>query len=219
MMFPYMYEAQFLVEDGATPAQVDRALTDFGMAMGIFAVDDMAGLDVGWRVRQAMGHFSDPTDRRPLVHDRLVELGRFGQKAGKGWYRYEDPRTPTADPEVESLIRSMATAAGIAPRTISNDEIVRRLVLALVNEGARALEEGVAARASDIDVIYVNGYGFPAWRGGPLLYADLIGLGQVLEQIRSFHREFGRRWAPAPLLVALVDRGQTFREFDRLKKG
>ena len=116
LMFPYMYEAQFLVEDGATPAQVDRALTDFGMAMGIFAVDDMAGLDVGWRVRQAMGHFSNPAERRPLVHDRLVELGRFGQKAGKGWYRYDDPRTPTPDPEVDALIRSMATAAGITPR-------------------------------------------------------------------------------------------------------
>ena len=105
LFFPYMYEAQFLVEDGATPAQVDRALTEFGMAMGIFAVDDLAGLDVGWRVRQAMGHFSDPSERRPLVHDRLVELGRFGQKAGKGWYRYDDSRTPAPDPEVDALIR------------------------------------------------------------------------------------------------------------------
>ncbi len=219
LLFPYMYEAQFLVEDGATPAQVDRALTDFGMAMGVFAVDDMAGLDVGWRVRQAMGHFSNPAERRPLVHDRLVELGRFGQKAGKGWYRYDDPRTPTPDPDVDALIRSMATAAGITPRPIANDDIVRRLMLALVNEGARALEAGVAARASDIDVIYVNGYGFPAWRGGPLLYADLMGLALVLEQIRSFSREFGARWEPAPLLIELVNRGQTFRDFDRSRKG
>jgi len=218
LLFPYMYEAQFLVEDGATPSQVDRALTDFGMAMGIFAVDDMAGLDVGWRVRQAMGHFSDPSERRPLVHDRLVELGRYGQKTGKGWYRYDDPRTPTPDPDVEALIRSMATAGGIRPRTFSNDEIVRRLMLALVNEGARALADGVAARASDIDVIYVNGYGFPAWRGGPLLYADLMGLAEVLEQIRSFHRDFGARWQPAPLLVDLANRGQTFRAFDRARK-
>ena len=175
-MFPYMYETQFLVEEGATPAQVDRALTGFGMAMGMFAVDDMAGLDVGWRVQQALGHFSDPRERRPLVHDRLVAMGRLGQKRGAGWYRYDDPRTPTPDPEVEALIRSLADAAGIAARPIADEEIVERAIFALVNEGARALEAGVAARASDIDVIYVNGYGFPGWRGGPLFYADRLGL-------------------------------------------
>jgi len=215
LMFPYMYETQFLVEEGATPAQVDRALTDFGMAMGMFAVDDMAGLDVGARVRKALGHFSDPRERRPLVHERLVAMGRLGQKRGAGWYRYDEPRKPTADPEVEALIRSMASDAGIAARTISDEEIVDRSILALVNEGARALEAGVAARASDIDVIYVNGYGFPGWRGGPLFYADRRGLGDVLARIRAFHREHGERWRPAPLLVELAERGGTFRGGDR----
>jgi 3-hydroxyacyl-CoA dehydrogenase len=211
LMFPYMYETQFLVEEGATPAQVDGALTDFGMAMGMFAVDDMAGLDVGARVRKALGHFSDPRQRRPLVHERLVAMGRLGQKRGAGWYRYDEPRKPTPDPEVEALIRSMAADAGITARTISDEEIVDRSMLALVNEGARALEAGVAARASDIDVIYVNGYGFPGWRGGPLFYADRRGLGDVLARIRGFHREHGERWRPAPLLVELAERGGTFR--------
>jgi 3-hydroxyacyl-CoA dehydrogenase len=211
LMFPYMYETQFLVEEGATPAQVDRALTGFGMAMGMFAVDDMAGLDVGARVRKALGHFSDPRERRPLVHDRLVAMGRLGQKRGAGWYRYDEPRKPTPDPEVEALIRSLAADAGIAARTLSDQEIVDRAILALVNEGARALEAGVAARASDIDVIYVNGYGFPGWRGGPLFYADRRGLGEVLAHIRVFHREHGERWRPAPLLVELAERGGTFR--------
>jgi 3-hydroxyacyl-CoA dehydrogenase len=218
LMFPYMYETQFLVEEGATPAQVDRALTAFGMAMGMFAVDDLAGLDVGDRVRKALGHFSDPRERRPVVHERLVAMGRLGQKRGAGWYKYDDPRTPTPDPEVEALIRSLATDAGIAARTISDEEIVDRAILALVNEGARALEAGVAARASDIDVIYVNGYGFPGWRGGPLFYADRRGLGDVLARIRSFHREHGERWRPAPLLVELAERGATFRDGDRARR-
>jgi 3-hydroxyacyl-CoA dehydrogenase len=215
LMFPYMYETQFLVEEGATPEQVDRALTDFGMAMGMFAVDDMAGLDIAWRVRRALGHFRDPGVRAPLVHDRLVEMGRLGQKRGRGWYRYDDSRTPAPDPEVEALIRSLATAAGIPQREIGDEEIVERSILALVNEGARALADGVAARASDIDVIYVNGYGFPAWRGGPMFHADRLGLQYVFDRIGAFHRNLGERWRPAPLLAELAARGQTFREWDR----
>jgi 3-hydroxyacyl-CoA dehydrogenase len=215
LMFPYMYETQFLVEEGATPAAVDRALTGFGMAMGMFAVDDMAGLDVGWRAKQALGHVRDPGERRPLVHDRLVEMGRLGQKRGKGWYRYDDPRTPTPDPAVESLIRSLADAAGIEAREIGDEEIVERAIFALVNEGARALEAGVAARASDIDVIYVNGYGFPGWRGGPLFHADRLGLALVLERVRAFHRQHGERWRPAPLLESLAASGRTFRDWDQ----
>jgi 3-hydroxyacyl-CoA dehydrogenase len=218
LMFPYMYETQFLVEEGATPQQVDRALTDFGMAMGMFAVDDMAGLDVGWRARQALGHFSDPGVRKPLVHDRLVEMGRLGQKRGKGWYRYEDSRTPIPDPEVHDLIRSLAATAGIPQRTISDREIVERSIYALVNEGARALDAGVATRASDIDVIYVNGYGFPGWRGGPMFYADRVGLAAVLDRVTAFHRDHGPRWEPAPLLVALAASGRTFRDRDRSRK-
>ena len=217
LMFPYMYETQYLVEEGATPVQVDRALTNFGMAMGMFAVDDMAGLDVGWRARQALGHFRDPGSRKPLVHDRLVAMGRLGPKRGKGWYRYDDPRTPMPDPEVDELIRSFAADAKIPQRAIADDEIVERSIYALVNEGARALEAGVAARASDIDVIYVNGYGFPAWRGGPMFYADRIGLPVVLERITAFHRDHGERWRPAPLLVELASAGRTFRDRDRQK--
>ena len=215
LLFPYMYEAQFLVEEGATPAQVDKALTDFGMAMGIFGVDDMAGLDVAWRAAKALGHFRDSGDRRPLVRDRLVDMDRLGQKRGKGWYRYDDPRTPSPDPEVHDLIRSLAATAGLAPRVISDAEIVQRTMLALVNEGARALSDGVAARASDIDVIYVNGYGFPSWRGGPMFYADRLGLANVLEQVTTLHQQHGERWRPAPLLAELAAAGRTFRERDR----
>jgi 3-hydroxyacyl-CoA dehydrogenase len=215
MMFPYMYEAQFLVEEGATPEQVDRALTDFGMAMGIFAVDDMAGIDVAWRVRQELGHFRDGSGRRPLVADKLYELGRVGQKSGSGWYRYDENRKPSPDPIVNDLIKATAREAGIPQRTFTDREIVERCIYALVNEGARIVEDGSAGRASDIDVIYANGYGFPAWRGGPMFHADLVGLPVIHERIAAFHREHGERWAPAPLLSRLAATGGTFRDHDR----
>jgi len=215
MMFPYMYETQFLVEDGATPQQVDAALTDWGMAMGMFAVDDMAGLDVGHRVKQELGHFEGSADRRPLVHERLVEMGRLGQKTGKGWYRYGDDRKPQPDPDVLALIERTATAAGIPRRSISNDEIVERAIFALINEGARVLEDRLVLRASDIDVIYVNGYGFPAWRGGPMFFADRVGLSKVYDRVSAFHREFGSRWTPAPLLERLAREGRSFGDLDR----
>jgi 3-hydroxyacyl-CoA dehydrogenase len=215
MMFPYMYEAQFLVEDGATPEQVDRALTEFGMAMGIFAVDDMAGLDVAWRVRQELHQFSEPGDRKPLVADTLCEMGRFGQKAGKGWYVYGEDRKPSPDPEVLALIERAATAAGIRRRAIGNDEIIERTIYALINEGARVLDEGYASRAADIDVVYTNGYGFPAWRGGPMFYADRVGLANVYERVSAFHRELGQRWQPAPLLARLAREGSTFKAYDK----
>src|SRR5262245_3300440 len=217
MMFPYMYEAQFLVEDGATPEQVDRALTDFGMAMGIFAVDDMAGIDVAWRIRQELGQFSEPGARRPLVADRLCEMGRFGQKTGKGWYQYPEGRRPEPDGEVIALIEETAVAAGIERRPFRTDELLERTLYAPVNEGGRGLEEGIALRASDIDVIYANGYGFPAWRGGPMFYADRVGLGHVLERVSVFHRTLGERWRPAPLLERLAREGSTFRELDRAR--
>jgi 3-hydroxyacyl-CoA dehydrogenase len=217
IMFPYMYEAQFLVEEGATPAQVDRVLTDFGMAMGIFAVDDMAGLDVAWRVRQELGHFRDPALRRPLVADQLCARGRLGQKTRAGWYRYEDDRTPIQDPDVVDLIRSTAASAGIRQQTFTDQAIVERLVFALVNEGFRVLDEGFARRALDVDVIYVNGYGFPAWRGGPLFYADRVGLGAVHQRIESLARELGPRWTPAPLLSTLAESGTTLRDFERAR--
>ena len=215
MMFPYMYEAQFLVEDGATPEQVDRALTDFGMAMGIFAVDDMGGLDVAWRVRQELHQFSKPGDRKPLVADTLCEMGRFGQKTGNGWYVYGDDRKPRPDPEVLALIERAASAAGIRRRSITNEEVIERTIYALINEGARVLEEGYASRAADIDVVYTNGYGFPAWRGGPMFYADRIGLAKVYERVSAFRRELGQRWEPAPLLARLAREGSTFKAFDK----
>ena len=214
MMFPYMYEAQFLVEDGATPEQVDRVLTEWGMAMGIFAVDDMGGLDVAWRVRQELHQFEQPGARRPVVADTLVEMGRLGQKTGKGWYRYGDDRTPIPDPEVLALIERAAAAAGIARRPIGDEEIFERALYSLINEGARVLDEGIALRAADIDVIYVTGYGFPAYRGGPMFCADRIGLANILDRVAGFHREFGERWRPAPLLERLASQGLTFRDFD-----
>jgi 3-hydroxyacyl-CoA dehydrogenase len=219
MMFPYMYEAQFLVEEGATPQQVDEALTGFGMAMGIFAVDDMAGLDVAWRVRQELNQFSEPRARKPLVADRLCEMGRFGQKTGKGWYAYGDDRKPQPDPEVLALIEQLAVANGIRRRSLTNEEIIERTIYALINEGARVLEEGYALRAADVDVIYTNGYGFPAWRGGPMFYADRVGLRKIYDRVSAFHRELGQRWAPAPLLERLAKTGATFKELDRSRAG
>jgi 3-hydroxyacyl-CoA dehydrogenase len=214
MMFPYMYEAQFLVEDGASPEQVDRVLTDWGLALGIFAVDDMGGRVVAWRVRQELHQFDEPGARRPLVADQLVELNRLGQKTGLGWYRYGDDRKPLPDPEVLALIDRTAAAAGITRRPVSDEEIRERTLYALINEGARVLADGVAARAADIDVIYLTGYGFPAYRGGPMFYADQIGLGRILDRVQTFHRELGARWAPAPLLVQLANEGSTFRAYD-----
>jgi 3-hydroxyacyl-CoA dehydrogenase len=219
MMFPYMYEAQFLVEDGATPQQVDNALTGFGMAMGMFAVDDMAGLDVAWRVRQELNQFSEPGARKPIVSERLCEMGRFGQKTGKGWYMYGDDRKPQPDPEVLTLIEQLALANGIRRRTFTNDEIIERTIYALINEGARVLDEGYALRAADIDVIYTNGYGFPAWRGGPMFYADRVGLKKIYDRVSAFHQELGQRWAPAPLLTKLAKEGTTFRELDTRRAG
>ena len=219
MMFPYMYEAQFLVEEGATPQQVDEALTGFGMAMGIFAVDDMAGLDVAWRVRQELNQFSEPGARKPLVADRLCEMGRFGQKTGKGWYVYGEDRKPQPDPEVLALIEQLAVANGIRRRSFTNEEIIERTIYALINEGARVLDEGFALRAADIDVIYTNGYGFPAWRGGPMFYADRVGLKKIYDRVSAFHQELGARWAPAPLLAKLAKEGTTFKELDKRRAG
>jgi 3-hydroxyacyl-CoA dehydrogenase len=214
MMFPYMYEAQFLAEEGASPEQVDGVLTDFGMAMGIFAVDDMGGLDVAWRVRKELRQFEGEDGRKPLVADLLVELGRLGQKTGKGWYRYDGGRTPVPDPEVMAVIEQVTAAAGIRRRKVDDEEIRERTIYALINEGARLLEEGVALRAADIDVIYLTGYGFPAFRGGPMFFADQTGLTRIHERVSTFHRELGARWSPAPLLTRLALSNSGLREYD-----
>ncbi len=216
MMFPYMYEAQFLAEEGATPEQVDGVLTRWGMAMGIFAVDDLGGLDVAGRVRHELNQFGDPELRKPLVADTLIAMNRLGQKTGKGWYRYEaGDRKPIPDPDVASIIERTATEAGIARGPKSDQEILERCLYALINEGARVLEEGIASRAADIDVIYLTGYGFPAYRGGPMFYADTVGLRQVYDRVAAFHREHGKRWRPAPLLERLARDGSSFRDYDR----
>jgi 3-hydroxyacyl-CoA dehydrogenase len=213
MFGPYRREAQFLVEEGASIEAVDKTLYDFGMAMGPLATGDLAGLDVGWRIRKEYRHLQKPGVRQPICEDNLCELGRYGQKTGAGWYRYDEQRRPTSDPEVARLIAGWVTKAGIPQRQISAEEIVDRCLYALVNEGARILEEGFALRAVDIDIIYLNGYGFPAYRGGPMWYADTVGLKKVYERICEFHKQHGEIWRPAPLLKRLAEQGKTFGEF------
>jgi 3-hydroxyacyl-CoA dehydrogenase len=218
MMLPYMREAQFLVEEGATPEQVDRALTNFGMAMGIFAVDDMGGIDLNWRIRQEYKHLEKPGVRMPIVLEKLFHLGRYGQKTGAGWYRYDENRKPIPDPEVHALIEKTAREGGIERRHITDDEIIERCVYIMINEGAKILEEGYALRAADIDVIYLTGYGFPAYRGGPMWYADTVGLKKVRGRIREFHQKHGEFWEPAPLLNKLADQGETFASYDAARE-
>jgi 3-hydroxyacyl-CoA dehydrogenase len=213
MFHPYRREAQFLVEEGADIVSVDNALYGFGMAMGPLSVADLAGLDVGWRIRKEYRHLEKPGVRQPIAEDRLCEMGRFGQKTGAGWFKYDDQRRSSPDPEVVELVRKCAAEAGIAQRQISNEEIVERCIYALVNEGARILEEGYALRAVDIDIIYLNGYGFPAYRGGPMWYADTVGLKKVYDRICQFEQQHGETWKPAPLLKQLAERNQTFANF------
>jgi 3-hydroxyacyl-CoA dehydrogenase len=215
MFGPYRREAQFLIEEGAGVEAVDQALSDFGMAMGPLATGDLAGLDVGWRIRKEYRHLEVPGIRQPFLEDRLCELGRYGQKTGAGWYKYDEQRRAATDPAVGELIRQWVEEAGIVQRQISAAEITDRCLYALVNEGARILEEGYALRASDIDIIYINGYGFPAHRGGPMWYADAVGLKRVYDRICEFHRQHGEIWQPAPLLKQLAEQGKTFAEFGR----
>ena len=215
MFGPYRREAQFLVEEGAGIEAVDQALSGFGMAMGPLATGDLAGLDVGWRIRKEYRHLEVPGIRQPFAEDRLCELGRYGQKTGAGWYRYDDQRRATPDPLVTELVRKWVDEAGIAQRQISAGEITDRCLYALVNEGASILEEGYALRASDIDIIYLNGYGFPAHRGGPMWYADTVGLKQVCDRVSEFHRQHGEIWRPAPLLKRLADEGKRFADFGK----
>ena len=213
MFGPYRREAQFLVEEGASVEAVDKALYDFGMAMGPLATGDLAGLDVGWRIRKEFRHLEKPGVRQPIAEDRLCEQGRYGQKTGAGWYKYDAERRPVPDLEVAELVRKCAAEAGIQQRQISAEEIVDRCIYALVNEGARILDEGFALRSVDIDIIYINGYGFPAYRGGPMWYADTVGLKKVFERISEFHRQHGGLWEPAPLLKRLVEKDMKFANF------
>jgi 3-hydroxyacyl-CoA dehydrogenase len=212
----YNRDAHFLVEDGALPHEVDATLTKFGYAMGIFAVHDMAGNDVGYPTRKAQ-MATRPTDRRwnDLIL-KLVEMGRLGQKSGQGWYRYEaGDRRPQRDPELEAWIVEESARMGITRRPIGEEEILERCLYGMVNEGARLLEHGIALRPSDIDIVYLTGYGFPAAQGGPMAMADRIGLPKVLAAIRRLHAEHGFWWQPAPLLEQLVAEGRSFADLQR----
>jgi 3-hydroxyacyl-CoA dehydrogenase len=201
----YSYEAEFLLEEGATPEQIDRVVEDFGFAMGPLAVRDLAGNDVGLLIRR---HRRLPEDERhsPIL-ERVVAAGRLGQKTGKGFYRY-DGRTRLPDPQVVELIEKVSTEKGIARRALPDTEILERLLHPLINEGARVLEEGIALRAGDIDVVYVNGYGFPAYRGGPMYWAEQVGLDKIVATMRRLAPTHGRRWQPASLLVRLAESGR-----------
>ena len=214
MFGPYRREAQFLVEEGASIDAIDKALYDFGMAMGPLATGDLAGLDVGWRIRKEYKHLEKPGVRQPFAEDNLCELGRFGQKTGAGWYKYDDKRHASLDPQVGKLLKEWTTAAGISQRPISDPEIVDRCIYALVNEGARILADGFALRAVDIDIIYLNGYGFPAYRGGPMWYADTVGLKKVYDRVLEFQQHHGELWEPAPLLKRLADEGKAFADLN-----
>ena len=199
-------EAERLLLEGALPQDVDGALTAFGFPLGPFGVSDLAGLDISWRMRKAQG-------ARAEIADQLCEMGRFGQKTGKGFYLYEaGSRTPKPDPEVEALIVATSQRLGIARRALSRDEITERLLFPMINEGARILEEGIAQRPGDIDVIWVYGYGFPAWRGGLMYYADQIGLPYIRDRLMEFAKQTGdTKHEPAPLLKRLADEGKRFR--------
>jgi 3-hydroxyacyl-CoA dehydrogenase len=215
MFGPYRREAQFLVEEGAEVTAVDAALVEFGNAMGPLATGDLAGLDVGWRIRKEYRLLEKPGVRQPFAEDRLCELGRYGQKTLKGWYRYDESRRASSDPEVTALVRKWSAEASVPQREICAAEIVDRCIYALVNEGARILEEGYALRAGDIDIIYLNGYGFPAYRGGPMWHADTVGLPKVYQRICELHQRHGELWMPAPLLKRLAEAGATFAEYDK----
>jgi 3-hydroxyacyl-CoA dehydrogenase len=204
---PFSAEASILLEDGALPEQVDQVLTDFGYPMGPFAVGDLAGLDIGWAVRKRRAA-EDPNFRKNPIADRLCDMGRFGQKTGAGWYRYDKgDRTPRVDPLVAQTIRQVATSLGIAQRQFTDDEVLRRLLFASVNEACKILEEKKARCAGDIDVMWLYGFGFPRYRGGLMFWADTIGSKEVCAQIVRWHQELGPRWRPSALLEQVAAQG------------
>jgi 3-hydroxyacyl-CoA dehydrogenase len=198
-------EAERLLIEGASPQEVDRAITGFGFRMGPFAMADLAGLDIGWRIRKAQG-------KRAPVADALCEAGRLGQKTGKGYYLYpEGARTGQPDPGVERLIADVSAGLGVARRPIPQEEIVERLIYPMINEGARILDEGIAARPGDIDVVWINGYGWPAWRGGPMFHADQVGAGRIVARLEEFAARTGEEsLKPAPLLRRIAEEGRGF---------
>ena len=213
MLGGYTRQAALMILEGATPAQVDKVIFDFGLAMGPFTMNDMVGLDLGWRARKMMGGSNEVTARIP---DELCELGRYGQKNGKGYYQYaEGDRTPRPDPEADAVIAKVSEDLGYTRRDFSDDEILKRCMYPLVNIGAKLLEEGHALRAGDIDTVYVNGYGFPTYVGGPMWFADTQGLDNVLADMERFFEETGDEvWKPSDLLKKLVSEGKNFASLD-----
>jgi 3-hydroxyacyl-CoA dehydrogenase len=210
MVEQYIRMAGFLLEQGATPWQIDKALEDWGMIMGPFRMSDLAGNDIGFAIRKRR-LIEQPNLKYSKFADVICEAGRFGQKTGKGWYLYEPGnRKPIPDPELETMLVQFRSENGITPRKVSNQEIVQFCILALVNEGCRILEEGIAQRASDIDIVYLTGYGFPVYRGGPLKYADESGLFNVIQACEKFYAmtqdDF---WKPAKLLQESLAKGQS----------
>lgn len=216
MLGGYGREAQMLLLDGCTPEQVDSTLEEFGMAMGPLAMGDLAGLDVGYKARQARTDLPDDP-KLYRMGTLLVEMGRYGQKTGSGFYKYDpETRQRQSDPEVEALIREEAASLGVEQRDISKEEILARCFYPLINEGAKILEEGIAQRPSDIDVVYVFGYAFPVAKGGPMFYADQVGLKNVYDKICEFRDRYGADyWQPAPLLEKLAKEGKTFAQWDQ----
>lgn len=214
MLRQYNREVQLCLIEGASPAQIDGAMERWGLAMGPLAVGDLAGLDIGYRARQALSVEARGDPRSYCIADALVELGRLGRKSGAGYYRYPDgARERQADPAVDEVIREQAAKHGVQRRAFDDDEIVERLVLALVNEGARLLEEGIAQRSGDIDAVYCNGYGFPAFRGGPMYYADQMGLDPLSRRLKHLSERHGTHWQPAPLIESLVRQRRSLQNY------
>ncbi len=215
MLEGYLREAAFLVEEGALPQDVDRVLTDFGFPMGPFAVSDLAGLDIGWRSRREHRAAEDERRYSGTIGDRLCERGCFGQKTGSGYYRYEaGSRAPIPSSEVEAIIKEVSADLGIERRAVDDEEILSRCIYPLINEGANVLDEGIALRAGDIDIVWLNGYGFPAHRGGPMHYADRVGIETIHRGVRRYHALHGAWWEPSPLLERMAKEGTTFAERD-----
>ena len=212
----YRQAADYLVEDGASPYEIDEALRAFGYPMGPFQVSDLAGGDIGWATRKRKAATRDPRARYVQIADRICERGWFGQKTGRGWYLYpQGARTGTPDPEVLAIVDAERQRAGVKPRRFSAEEIMRRYLAAMVNEGANVVHEGIALRPLDVDVTFLYGYGFPRYRGGPMKYADTVGLDRILADIREFAQEDPLFWQPSPLLVELVAQGRNFDSLNR----
>jgi 3-hydroxyacyl-CoA dehydrogenase len=209
---PFGTEMNIMVEEGALPEQVDKVMVDFGYPIGPFATADLSGLDIGYDSRQRRAA-QIPNYRKMPIADAIVEAGRLGQKTGAGWFRYENgDRTPHPDPDVARIIKEKAAEMGVVQRNFTDEEILRRLLFASVNEACKILEEGKVYRASDIDVMWLGGFNFPRYRGGLMYWADTIGVGEVYRQIQAWHQQYGERWAPSALLRRLAETGTPLRE-------